>query len=73
MSGLDAFLETLNEQPIQPDEFTIKMAYDRHADQGGALTFDAIRNRITRLAENGKLTSRIMTINSTRVRVYRSK
>lgn len=67
LTGLAWALAELAEKPQAPDEFTAK----EYCASSGAASLDGVRAMLYRLEREQKLTSRLVTINSKRTRLYR--
>lgn len=73
LSGLDSYLATLEYAGIEPDEWTAEMAHEKAISKGIKTTRDAIRHRLKRDVENGKLTKREILIGRHLTHVYKVK
>ena len=71
LSGLDTILAELADDHLKPGEFTARQVYDQHREQGGSMTFDAIRKRLSVIEERGDITSRRLIFKGTTTKAYR--
>lgn len=66
VSGMDWVVEQINQQTMEPDEFTVEMVMEKTNT-----TRDSTRNRLKRMCEREELTSRKIALNGTIVNVYK--
>lgn len=66
LTGLDWALSELSQKPQQKDEFTCN-----EFAHGAGLTPSVAHHRLKRLAQNGKLASRLITTDGKRINLYR--
>jgi len=66
VSGMDWVVEQINQQTMEPDEFTVEMVMEKTNT-----TRDSTHNRLKRMCEREELTSRKIALNGTIVNVYK--
>lgn len=66
ISGMDWIVEQFSQDELKPDEFTSQMVKEKTAQ-----TDSAIRCRLSRLCDTGKLTKRKVILNGVIVNAYR--
>ena len=66
VSGMDWIVEQFSQDELEPDEFTAQMVKEKTGQTDGA-----VRCRLMRMYDAGKLTKRKITLNGVNVNVYR--
>jgi len=71
LSALDELIAQTIELPRQPDEFTVQEYCERCAAAGQVVNQHTALDRLRRLEDEGKLTSRKIPISGTRTNLFK--
>jgi hypothetical protein len=66
--GLEWFLEKTTQEPIRPDEFTVRQAFER---AGAGSTVAQMRCKLARMEHSKEITSRKVLMDGKWINVYR--